>query len=318
MKPAPRALFVTLLLAAAGLGFYARRERTRQAVQRRTLVEKIAAARATLERTQRERATAERELVILRRTAKDAEARATVVRTETPSNSAVTGWEQKVATLRSLLVLHPQWSIPEIGLLSPDEFIFFARDAQLDGEEAQRKALRDLRALAKRKLAPQFRDALDKYAMASGGRLPAEIHELTSYLESPLPEAVLNRYALTGKATVSADRADNWLLYERTPVDELYDTRNVLGGRFSGQITTNPAIYVISRALVAHADANPGRKPAEPAELGPYLEVPLDAPTLDRYFNQWLKQPANFGINSFLGRGGISYPPIGMPREAVK
>lgn len=316
MKPAIRVLFIMLLLAATGLGVYAWREHARHIAQRAALEEKVATARAAIDRVQHERETVERELATLRREAQDAEAAAASARAAVPPpNSAMAVWERRVATLRSLLVRYPHWVIPELGLLSADEIIFFARDAELEGEESQRKALRDLRALAKRKVAPQIHDALHEYALAHGGRLPVDLRELASQFRPPLPDAVLDRYALAGVATVSDDRRES-LLYERAPVDELYDTRHVLGTRMSVQFETDPAIYLLTRAVVAYAEANAGRQPSQPADLERYLEAPLDAPTLARYFQNWENDPARLGLSRT--NSMMMFRPLGVPREPVK
>ncbi len=316
MKTATRVLFIMLLLAATGFGIFAWRERARRIAQLAALEEKVATARSAIDRVQREREAAERELATLRRAAQDAEAAAASAPAAVPPpNSAMAVWERRVETLRSLFVRYPHWVIPELELLSADEIIFFARDAELEGEEAQRKALRDLRALAKRKVAPQIHDALHEYALAHGGRLPADLRELASQLKPPLPDAVLKRYALAGVATVSDDRRES-LLYERAPVDELYDTRHVLGTRMSVQFETNPAIYLLTRAVVAYAEANGGRQPGQPVDLVRYLEVPIDAATLARYFQNWENDPVRLGLSRT--KSVMMFRPLGVPREPVR
>jgi hypothetical protein len=309
MSPVSRVLSVALVLVAAGLGFYVVREHRRQEEQRLALQRKIVASRAAIERSGRERDAAERELAALADAAKEAAVAAAARAAAPPSNPTATAWEQQVATLRSLLARHPQWSIPEIALLTPEEFIFFARDAQLAGDENQRRALRDLRNLAKRKIAPLLQKALHEYAQAHEGRMPSGIGELASFARAaetgpwrpPVPDAVLHRYALAGVDRFPTGLGNEWLLYERLPVDELYDTRQMVGSSTLGQIATDPAIYVLTRAIAAYSEANAGRKPSQPADLTAHLEVALDPVTLGRYFENWQKDPASLGINRFPG-----------------
>jgi len=323
MKSPARILFVALLLVAASLGFYVLRERSQFAAQRQALDAKIAEAHAAADRALHERETAERELAALARAAQEAASKVAASQAAaSPPTSAIAEWEKKVAMLHSLLAQHREWAIPEIELLSPDEFIYFARDAQLDNEEAQRKALRDLRALAKRKVVPVIREALDEYIVAHDGRLPTALGELTPLFKTPLSEAVLKRYALTGLAEIPSGQRETSVLYERTAVDELYDTRHVLGLRMSTQFLTNPEVYVFTRAIAAYGDANAGRKPTQAAELGPYLEVPLDAPVLTRYFNGWQKDPATLedpAAPTMRRTGSVTvFRPLGSPREPAK
>jgi hypothetical protein len=300
---------VTLFLVAAGLGFYAVREHRQQQEQRLALEQKAAAARSAIERMVRERDAAERELDALAHAAKEA---AAVLAATPPPNPTATAWEQKVAKLRLLIAQHPQWDIPETALLTPEEFIFFARESQLDGEENQRKALRDLRNLAKRKLAPLLQTALHEYTQAHGGSMPTDVRELASFFKPPIPDAVLSRYALAGAATFPTELGNAWLLFERAPVDELYDTRQMVGSSTLGQIETNAAIYVLTRALVAYSESNAGRKPSQSSDLGPYMEVTVDSATLNRYFEKWRENPASFGITRFFG--GIQFRPVNAPR----
>jgi hypothetical protein len=302
MSPLSRVLGAALLLAVAGLGFHAVREHHRQDEQRLALQRKAAASRAAIERSGRERDGAEREFAALTATAKEASAAAAAARAAaTRPSPTATAWEQQVATLRSLLARHPQWDIPEIALLTPEEFIFFAHEAQLADEEQQRKALRDLRNLAKRKVAPLLQTALHEYARANDGRLPSTIGELRSLIQPPLPDAVLNRYALAGATSITTEFRNEWLLYERVPVDELYDTRQMVGSTNLGQLVMNPAVYVLTRAIAAYSEANAGRRPSQPADLTAHLEVALDPVTLGRYFENWQKSPANLGLNRFEG-----------------
>ncbi len=320
MKTIPRILFVAALVGAAGFGCYVWRERALVHAQRQELQARLAGARDALDRAQRESEAAGRDLAALLHATQEA-ASSTAASTP-PPNSAMIAWEKKMATLRSLLAQHPEWAIPEIELLSPDEFIFFARDAQLDGDDAQRKALRDLRNLAKRKVVPILREALDEYATTHDRKLPTDLAELTHLLKTPLPEAVMKRYALTGLAAISDGQKEEYVLYEQTPVDELYDTRHVLGTRMSIQFETNPEVYVFTRALAAYAGANSGRKPAQVAELAPYLEVALEPATLSRYFNGWQKNPATLedpATPTMRRTGSVTmFRPMGTPSVPPK
>lgn len=315
MTPLTRAVFATLLIAAGGLWFCVWQDYREIESNRQSLAEQTATARAALERVRLEREVTDRELAAAGRAIRDAEAAAESRRNAPPPNAAVAGWEEKIATLKTLLGRHPEWTIPEISFLSPDEFIFFARDAQLDSEEARRKSLSGLRALAKRKLAHEFHDALHAYALANDGRLPADLSDLNPFFTQPVSEAILSRYALTGLATVAQAGPGDWVLYERTPVDELYDTRHLLGIQSSIQIPTNPETYVIARALAAYAAAHPGRPPTESVELTSYLEVPIDAATLGQYFSGWQKNPATFGATRMKTTSVMIFSPIGTPAK---
>lgn len=316
MKPSARVLLAMLLLAAAGLGIYVLCERSRQAAQQRIWTSKREEARAALAlvHAPQDRALTASELSV---NARPREAGGAAGAESSDASSAqllAAPWRQSAAALRTLLARHPHWAIPEIDQLSADEFIFFARDAQLDTAESQRKTLRDLRALAKRKVAARLHEALHEYATEHGNRLPTDVRELARHLNPPLPESVLLRYALTDFSLGASGSGGEWVLYERAPVDELYDTRHVLGVRMSAQLETDPAVYVLARALVAYADANSGGQPLQLAELASYLEVPLEPSTLARYFRNWQEQPATLALRSRFRGITTNFLPIGAPR----
>jgi hypothetical protein len=63
----------------------------------------------------------------------------------------------------------------------------------------------------------------------------------------------------------------------------------------------------------APAVSNSGRAPGQSAELAPYLEVPLDPPTLARYFQNWQNDSARLGVTRT--KSVMMFRPIGVPRE---
>ncbi|MBC7368760.1 MAG: hypothetical protein H7343_18450 [Undibacterium sp.] len=118
----------------------------------------------------------------------------------------------------------PDEKIPELALLAPRDWIEVARallqgpDGAIDkiplfalmrtyasGHDIHNPvyaALADLRVKARQKFAPALQAALRRFLATAHGELPADIMQLTPFLEPPSGRTMLARYEMkrTGKA----------------------------------------------------------------------------------------------------------------------
>jgi RNA polymerase sigma factor (sigma-70 family) len=164
---------------------------------------------------------------------------------DNPFAQSVLALAAKAAELNQHLEQMPDKNIPEVRFLSPDDWLSVARSARFETDVDIRKALSELRSLAKRKM-PMGR-ALDSFAQANGGQLPTALSQLKPFFATPLDgsganwngvdperdntllETVLARYTLVRSGNVSNTPADAWIVVERSPVDKEYDTRAKFG-----------------------------------------------------------------------------------------
>jgi hypothetical protein len=70
-----------------------------------------------------------------------------------------------------------------------------------------------------------LRGALQEYINANNGLLPADVSQLRPYFQSPVDDAILERYQLLHTGKLSDVSPEEWLVAEKAPVDTDYDTR---------------------------------------------------------------------------------------------
>ncbi len=152
----------------------------------------------------------------------------------------------RAAQLNHYLEQMPDKKIPELQFLTADDWLKAVKSANFDSDADVRKALRDLRSVAKNNL-PLGR-ALWSYTQANNGELPTDLSQLKPYfkpqvtdssasdwtgINSPVDEAnldaILSRYELLHTGNVSNLPAGSWLAAEKAPVDKDYDTRIKFG-----------------------------------------------------------------------------------------
>ena len=83
------------------------------------------------------------------------------------------------------------------------------------------------------KFAEMTHKALKQYAQANDGRFPSELSHLTSYYQTAVDDAILQRYTiLPAKSLTFLDKDWNggeWVVTQRTPVNKKYDSRVAVG-----------------------------------------------------------------------------------------
>lgn len=207
-------------------------------------------------------------------------------------------WEQlgrKAGELRQFAAENPEKGIPELALLTEADWLMLAENLKLESDEDQRKALRTLRSEAKMKLGPLLQDALLDYAAVHDGQLPADVAGLAPFLEGPVSADMLQRYDMLKTGPLGELEANAIVIAERVPVDDLPDSRQVVGLNGYGQAPIDRTRYLGTKALAAFVQANPGRSPTGPLDLQPFLEAPLASETLDSFYRDWARLPGLLG-----------------------
>ena len=202
--------------------------------------------------------------------------------TETESGSLVSAaGKAKIDALRAAIAAMPAQSIPELSLLTEQDWLKIATDADLSGEIGIRKAISYARSTAKGKLAPLLTTSLKDYLAEHNGILPNDPTQLASYFSPPLEAGVLERYQMlvTGKAsdTVSPDGRFNWIIKETTEVDPEYDSILQVSAVGHGLATSDATTRAIEQARAAWNAAHPSERSTDLSQLLPYAATPAEA-----------------------------------------
>ncbi len=212
-----------------------------------------------------------------------------------PSGPLASRWLERARALRETIARYPERQIPELALLTDEEFLLAAQTLVLDTEDDARAALSSLRSTAKAKVPELLQAAFRDYAAANADALPTEIAELTPYLKPPLTAAMLQRYDMIASGPLS-EVGDGYLAAERFPVDGIFDTRYLVAANGWGRVTTTWSTYLTAKAIAAFAAANGNRKPTAASELQPYLEFSLEPADLQATFSAWQSNPGTMGL----------------------
>jgi len=162
-----------------------------------------------------------------------------------PFTQSVLAMTARAVELNQHLEQMPDKKIPELQLLTENDWLSAAKEAKFDTDADVRKALRKLRSLAKNRT--PMDQALGNFARANNGQLPTDISQLKPYFKSALKDAPLDdaavdaifeRYRLLHTGNLSDFHPDTWIIAEKAPVDKDYDSRAKFGNYTSTVIGT--------------------------------------------------------------------------------
>lgn len=276
-------LAATLAIAATALvevGLVSRRDtELRQLQQRADQLSRDLAADATARAArQREFAATAAELARLR-------AELSPPPSADPAAEAeLDAWLQKVVTLRKALEQRPALRIPELQLLTPNDWLEATKDAALDSDLHIRAALGRLRYLAKTHLLMRLSHAVAQYSKTvSADQRPDSVASLIPFFEAPIDPAILQRYDVFPNASdsehanvVTLGNPDSWSIHEKQPDDEYFDSSISVGPHG----TSNGGFSKFDREVTAAIDAykkdHGDQRPDAPAQLAPYLHSTID------------------------------------------
>lgn len=284
-----------LLLAAAlaaGLGtvVFETRLVSAQRAQRQLLARQIADTTHQLAALRRQRDGTARDLAL----AEQQLSRLPPVTLATGSSAAgardpaAEAWLARTQQLHALVAENPTQCIPEMQLLTDEDWMRVAQHAAFETDTQRRAALAELRKAAKVKFIPGLASAAQKWTLAAGlDQTPASVAELAAHFESPVDPAMLQRYEIVPESRPSS--RVRWRAQEIAAIDEDYDTRysveaNGSHGSSSGGPLTWNADYSsrVQRAFRAYAAANQDARPAGIAQVVPYIDPPIPATVIEK------------------------------------
>lgn len=184
----------------------------------------------------------------------------------------------RMRRVQELLQQHPEWTIPEMALLSEADWFERARRAKFDTPADVSEILRAARGLSKARFGAYLSQAAGEYLKIHDGRMPTQTRELLPYFKLPgVTEAMLDRYAVRYTGAYAdvppAERGATFI--EITSPDEQRDQRIYAGpGGVRLRDFRNLADDT-AHALRTYAASNAGAAPVSPNELLPFFNPPL-------------------------------------------
>jgi hypothetical protein len=280
MTTLQKSLIALALAATAATGIHYSRQSARLLDQLQTVQQQQAVQAGQTETLRRERDDASRKLQVARKQAdqlrrdvaelpalRDEVAQLRAQQQPAPQarpsaadagDPQVQRFQAKVAHVEELsqyLQQMPNKNIPEIRFLTDDDWLAAAKEAKFDSDADIRKALSDLRSLAKSKM--PMGAALYSFTRANQGRLPTDLSQLKPYFKTPVTggsksswpgvdpvrdgavlDTILQRYTLLYTGNSSNLDPKTWVVVETAPVDRDYDSRAKFGIGFSTVVDT--------------------------------------------------------------------------------
>jgi hypothetical protein len=287
MTHSRRVVFTTFVVVVGGVLLQGGRVLSQQREQAQSsrrevarLEMQLAAQRREYDATTRELTLAERQLAELSGPTNPA-----LSEIERAREAEIGAWLARVKRLKQLFVQRPDQRIPEMRLLTDDDWLRLSKRLELDNEANIRKALAAARSAAKSRLAASLVKALPKFAQASGGEPPATVMALAPYLENPADAEFLPHLEVTS-VNRSAESARygilGWAIQEKTAVDADYDGRYCVNPNGGTAIFSAPQAWIpdfMDRQQRAYRDfsaANKGVAPVGMEQVLPYFNPPLD------------------------------------------
>lgn len=290
MTTLQKTFIATMLTVVAGAGLYETHHAATLRSQVQNLQQQQAPLTEQIQRLQHERDEATNRLAALQaeneqlksnqNTAELLKLRGEVARLRNnvndPTDASAKALVAKMNKLKQRLAETPDARIPELQFVTEQDWLN-AANSKLDNDADYRRALAALRSAAESKVAPLLQKALKAYLQSSGGRMPTDLGQLQPYFDSPMDDAILQRWEIASAATVkSLGLGEDVFITQKAPVDDLFDLRYGIGPNGIGNTDyfpreVGPTMNPVWEAFKA---AHNGQWPDDVSELQPYATTP--------------------------------------------
>jgi RNA polymerase sigma factor (sigma-70 family) len=190
--------------------------------------------------------------------------------------TSVVSWKQRVDQLRTRLDQTPESRIPELQLVTEEDWLNAAR-GKLETDTDYRRALSTLRGAGESKFAQMLHKALKTYLKQNGDAVPAELSQLKPFLPPNTDDALLQRWEIAPAATIkSLGLGGDTIITERSAVDDVFDLRYGIGpfGMGTTDFLSSETREIINPLWKAFSADHNGHDPDEVAQLMPYASTP--------------------------------------------
>jgi RNA polymerase sigma factor (sigma-70 family) len=185
---------------------------------------------------------------------------------------AAASWLARADQLRQAFQRNPEKSIPEIQLLTQQDWLDAAKD-KMETEEDVRRAMGRLRNSAESAVAGLLQPALEQYVKANDGKFPTDLSQLQEFLKTSLDPAILQRFGIfPADAVPNVRMGGDWIITQQTFVDPEYDQHFVIGPNGHGTTSYKQTpLDTLMPVVEAYSAANGGQTPTDPSQLQPYI-----------------------------------------------
>jgi hypothetical protein len=192
----------------------------------------------------------------------------------------ITRWLNRVKHLRRLFEENSDQVIPEMNLLTDDDWLRVGQAVKFNSENDIRRALAAVRVAACQRFCAQLTPALRAYTAAFPNAKPASVHALLPFFISSPDPAILARYELQDPSGPRGYGPSTWFVQNKSPVDIVYDTRFRVAANSSflndGAHAWIPDFFGRYQAATnAYSAANHGRPPDRSTDTLPFFNPPL-------------------------------------------
>jgi RNA polymerase sigma factor (sigma-70 family) len=182
----------------------------------------------------------------------------------------------KMNKLKQRLAETPNATIPELQFVTEQDWLN-AANGKLDTEADYRRALALLRSAGESKVGSMLKKALTGYMRGNNGQMPTDLAQLQPYFDSPLEDAILQRWEIASAATVkSLGLGGDVIITQKAPVDDVFDTRYGIGpvGFGSTDFLSREIAPTMNPVWEAFKAAHNGQWPDDVSQLQPYATTP--------------------------------------------
>jgi RNA polymerase sigma factor (sigma-70 family) len=201
-----------------------------------------------------------------------------------PTGSAAKALLAKVNKLKQRLAETPNAKIPELQFVTEQDWLN-AANGKLDTDADYRRALASLRNAAESKVAFMLQKALKTYLQSSSGQMPTDLDQLQPCFDSPMDDAILQRWEIAPASTVqSLGMGGDVIITQKAPVDDVFDTRYGIGPNGSGStdFLPNETFETMKPVFDAYRASHNGQWQTEMSQLLPYATTPEQQTALQK------------------------------------
>ena len=284
MTTLQKSVVLAVFAVVAGVGFYQARLIARHSDELAALREQDDRATAEVRQLHLARAAAAAKLKDIEQRIDDRLAQA---RALPPADAALETqmqeWLTQITRIKEFLAQRPEWDIPELKLLTDQDWFDVAATNRIESEEQFRRTTSRLRDWAVGRASQKIMTALNAYLRAHDGELPANALALAPDFDPPMDPAILARYEMLQSGKLSdVPRNQSMRILAPTPADVEYDAYTTIGTNGYG----NSGVAMgenVREARRQFASANGGQRATAAEQLLPYLKWPVTLAALKKY-----------------------------------
>ena len=144
--------------------------------------------------------------------------------------SLMKSWLAREDRLKQVVEQYPGKKTPELQLLSEQDWLNEAKDANFDTDKDIQRTLANLRNAAGYKFAQIASDAVKKYMAANNDQFPTDLAQLQPYFNTPISDAILSRWGIMPQSAFPNQKmGGDWVIAVKDPVDRELDSSVVIG-----------------------------------------------------------------------------------------